>query len=80
MTWNADEQCWEYQGALVKGEFKVRMNHQWTTSWGGKADGKDLSHITDNGGKNITVDDPGTYLIRFYLTDNDKSKIVLTRQ
>ena len=80
MTYNTTEGCWEWTGALSAGEFKIRMNHDWTISWGGTDSGTDYSNLTYNGGKNLTVAEAGTYKVQFYLTYEGNNKLVITKQ
>lgn len=80
MTYNTTEGCWERTGALSAGEFKIRMNHDSTISWGGTASGTDYSNLTYNNGKNLTVAEAGTYKVQFYLTYEGNNKVVITKQ
>ena len=80
MTYNTTEGCWEWTGALSAGEFKIRMNHDRTISWGGTASGTDYSNLTYNGGKDLTVAEAGTYKVQFYLTYEGNNKLVITKQ
>jgi hypothetical protein len=79
LTYNATDGAWEYTGALNAGEFKIRMNHAWTTSWGGKSSATDYSNLTYSNGNNLKVEESGTYKVKFYLTYEGNNKIVITK-
>ncbi|MBO6011990.1 MAG: DUF5115 domain-containing protein [Bacteroidales bacterium] len=76
MTWNATDRVWEYTGALVAGEFKFRLNHEWTISWGGTS----LDALTSNGGDNLSIGAEGTYKITFAPNCDDKGVATVTAQ
>lgn len=78
MTYNATDGCWEWTGAMAAGEFKIRMDHAWTISWGGTDSGTDYANLTYNNGKNLTVAEAGTYKVQFYLTYEGNNKVVIT--
>lgn len=80
MTYNTTEGCWEWTGTMAAGEFKIRMNHDWTISWGGTDSGIDYANLTYNNGKNLTVAEAGTYKVQFYLTYEGNNKVVITKQ
>ncbi len=61
LTYDASEKCWTYTGELNAGEFKLRMNHDWTISWGG-----DLNAMTSVNGTNIPLEAGGTYSLKFW--------------
>jgi hypothetical protein len=65
MKFNNGTLTWELTRAFVStGGFKIRLNHDWGTSWGflSPPDGKSLTY--DNGG-NMTVSPTGTYKVVF---------------
>jgi hypothetical protein len=62
MTFSATEGCWVYQGPLTAGEFKFRMNHDWSISWGGTAD----DELTNQNGANLQLGEAGDYRVKFW--------------
>lgn len=80
MTYNVTDGAWEYTGELTSGDFKFRLNHDWTTSWGGKSSGADYDDLTTDNGNNLTLSESGTYTIKFYLTYEGNNKVVITKQ
>lgn len=79
LTYNNADGAWEYTGDLAAGEFKIRMNHDWTTSWGGTTSGTDYSNLTYNNGQNLTLAASGNYTIKFYLSYEGNNKVVITK-
>lgn len=80
MTYNRDEGCWEATTTVTDGGLKFRMNHDWTTSWGGKTkDNPDLNDLTQNNGENITVA-AGTYKFQLYINYEGNNRVVITAQ
>ena len=67
MTFSTADGCWVYDGPLTAGEFKFRMNHDWTISWGGSADA-----LTNQNGANIALAADGNYIVKFWPNCNGK--------
>ena len=77
MTYDEAEKCWKAECTFdADGVFKIRMNHDWTTSWGGKADGDDIANMTAANGNNVNVK-AGHHTFKFYLTCEGKSYLVI---
>ena len=60
MTYNENFKCWEARETLSAGEYKFRMNHDWSVNWGGSED--NLEHD----GANLQLAAEGAYIIRFF--------------
>lgn len=81
MTYNVAEGCWEWTGTIAASKsFKIRMNHDWTISWGGKAGATDYDNMTYSNGNNLEVAEDGTYEVKFYLTYEGNNKVVITKK
>lgn len=80
LTYNSETGAWEVTTALTAGEMKFRMNNDWTTSWGGTDSDTDFSNLTQNGGKNLTIAEAGTYKVQLFITYEGNNKVVLTKQ
>lgn len=74
MTYNAVEGCWICTENITDSGVKVRMNHDWSVSWGGRNSGTDYSDLTQYNGKNLDVT-PGVYTVKFYLSYEGNNKI-----
>ncbi|MCR4854406.1 MAG: hypothetical protein K5893_12550 [Prevotella sp.] len=61
MTYNEIMKCWEARETLSAGEFKFRLNHDWSINWGGTLD--DLVHD----GANLQLPADGAYVIRLFI-------------
>ena len=61
MTYNEIMKCWEARETLNAGEFKFRLNHDWSINWGGTFD--DLVHD----GANLQLPADGAYVIRLFI-------------
>ena len=61
MTYNENFKCWEARETLNAGEYKFRMNHDWSINWGGAED--NLEHD----GANLQLAADGAYIIRFFI-------------
>ena len=61
MTYNEIMKCWEARETLNAGEFKFRLNHDWSINWGGT-----LDDLTQDGA-NLQLDADGAYIIRFFI-------------
>jgi hypothetical protein len=72
MAYDNASQTWSITLPLVAGQFKFRLNKDWTVGYGGK-DGV-LNQLNDN---NINLDTAGTYKVSFSIPD---SKYVITKQ
>jgi hypothetical protein len=68
MTFSVNEGCWIYAGPLTAGEFKFRMNHDWSISWGGTAD----DELTNANGANLKIEQDGDYMVKFWPNCNGK--------
>lgn len=80
MTYNNAEKCWEVTTTLGKeGGLKLRMNHDWTTSWGGNGSGDNFDDLTQNNGANLNLP-AGTYNFKFYLSYEGNNRLVCTPQ
>lgn len=71
MSYEETERCWIAIADLEKGNFKIRLNSNWTVSFGGTLDA--LNPFTQD---NIVLDVAGKYTIKFYLT----GKLVLIKE
>lgn len=71
MSYEETERCWIATADLEKGDFKIRLNSNWTVSFGGTLDA--LNPFTQD---NIVLDVAGKYTIKFYLT----GKLVLIKE
>lgn len=81
MTYNVADGCWEWTGTIAASKgFKIRMNHDWTISWGGKAGATDYDNMTYSNGNNLEVAEDGTYEVKFYLTYEGNNKVVITKK
>lgn len=81
MTYNKEEGCWEATAEVNTNGFKFRMNHDWTISWGGaNGDPRAYDNLTQNNGKDLTVDADGTYKFKLYLSYEGNNKVVITKQ
>lgn len=79
LTYNVSEGCWEgTQTFSAAGGFKIRLNHDWTISWGGRASGTDYSDLTYFNGQNLSISDPGTYSFKFFLSTEGHNKIEIS--
>ncbi|MBP5687712.1 MAG: SusF/SusE family outer membrane protein [Muribaculaceae bacterium] len=74
LTYNQNTGAWEGIYVLNEGEYKIRANHDWFLNWGGTDD-----NLVPNGA-NLTIAQPGPYLVQVYLTYNGDSHVTLTRQ
>lgn len=74
MTFDSAEGCWIYQGALTAGEFKFRMNHDWSISWGGT----DFDNLTNQNGANLKLAEGGNYLVKFKPNCNGQGSYSIT--
>lgn len=76
MTYNPVTRCWSVTDDLVAGDFKMRVNHDWTYSWGG-ADGDpyNFDNLTEFGGKDLKIDEDGFYQIDLFLSTEGKHKV-----
>lgn len=74
MTFSTTEKCWIYEGPLTAGEFKFRMNHDWTISWGGTT----FDNLTNQNGQNMKVESAGQYKVQFWPNCNGMGKCTLT--
>ncbi len=72
MTLSDDYQSWTYTGALTAGEFKFRMNYEWTINLGGETDDLEVN------GANLKIDEDGTYTVTLYPTRSGSDKIYCT--
>ena len=61
MTFSTTEKCWIYEGPLTAGEFKFRMNHDWSISWGGTG----MDNLTNINGANLQMSAAGNYKVTF---------------
>lgn len=68
MTFSVADGCWIYQGPLTAGEFKFRMNHDWSISWGGTT----FDDLTNENGPNLSISDAGNYMVKFWPNCNGK--------
>lgn len=69
LTYNKEERCWEGDITLDGGEFKIRMNHDWNTSWG-----TNFNNMTSNGGSNLTLP-AGKYHFKFFLSGEGQNRL-----
>lgn len=61
MTYDTTDRCWKVTTALVAGEMKFRVNHDWSLSWGAAEEG-----MTYENGANLYVSEAGTYTVKFH--------------
>ncbi len=86
VAWNTDtdlkydngNQVWQTTVALTAGEFKVRRNHDWGTSYGIPKVGADGSILASSDNDNIPVATAGTYHFTFALNATDNTKAIYT--
>jgi len=75
MTYDTTEGCWKATNVnITESGVKVRLNHDWAVSWGGRTSGTDYNDLTKYNGQNLDVS-PGTYTVKFYLTCEQNHKI-----
>lgn len=80
MTYNVNEGCWEATTTVTDGGVKIRMNHDWTVSWGLRDAGNpDLNDLTQNNGANIPVT-ANTYLFKFYPSYEGNNRVEIIPQ
>ena len=75
MTYNKEGGYWECIENITDSGVKVRLNHDWTISWGGRTSGADYNDLTYFDGQNLDVT-PGKYHVKFYLSCEGHNKIV----
>ncbi len=75
LTYNVASGAWEYTGDLIAGQFKFRMNHDWTISWGGT----DFSNLTEYNGANLNLAEAGNYTIQLFITHEGKNYCTVTK-
>lgn len=81
LTYNTTDDAWEWTGHLDAGEVKFRVNHDWTYSWGGKANGTDYDNLTENNGQNLQVAEAGTYKVTLTVhQENGDCKVSIEKQ
>lgn len=71
MSYEETERCWIATADLEKGNFKIRLNSNWTVSFSGTLDAPNPFAPG-----NIELDVAGKYTIKFYLT----GKLVLIKE
>lgn len=71
MTYNYQEDYWEYTGDLIPGALKFRLNDQWTINYGSQNSTDFIAYLDDPGAHNIDV--AGTYRITFKIDPSDAS-------
>jgi hypothetical protein len=75
MKFNNGTLGWELTRAFVStGGFKIRMNHDWGTSWGFLST-PDGATLTSNNGGNMAVSTTGTYKLVFTPTYDATAKV-----
>lgn len=74
LTFNTATKAWETTATLNAGEFKFRMNHDWTISWGGTT----FDNLTNQNGQNMKVESAGQYKVQFWPNCNGMGKYTLT--
>ena len=74
LTFNTATKAWETTATLNAGEFKFRMNHDWSISWGGTA----FDNLTNQNGPNMKVESAGQYKVQFWPNCNGMGKYTLT--
>lgn len=74
MTFSTTEKCWIYEGPLTAGEFKFRMNHDWSISWGGTG----MDNLTNANGANLKMDAAGNYKVTFKPNCNGQGVYTVT--
>jgi len=74
LTFNTATKAWETTATLNAGEFKFRMNHDWSISWGGTA----FDNLTNQNGPNMKVESAGQYKVQFWPNCNGMGKCTLT--
>ena len=58
----------------------VRMNHDWSVSWGGNGNSKAYTDLTQNDGKNLELAESGKYKVQLFIQYEGKNKVVITKQ
>ena len=69
LTYDKANDCWTATGVVFPDDntsFKIRLNHDWTISWGGSLDTNDYGNLTYNKGQNLSIN-AGTYDFTFKL-------------
>ena len=74
MTFSTTEKCWIYEGPLTAGEFKFRMNHDWSISWGGTG----MDNLTNANGANLQMAAAGNYKVTFKPNCNGQGVYTVT--
>ena len=81
MEYNISSGAWEVTTTLSAGAMKFRMNHDWSISWGGSnGDPRAYNNLTQNGGKDLDLDEAGTYFIQLFITYEGNNRVVITKQ
>lgn len=86
VAWNTDtdlkydngNQVWQATVLMVPGEFKVRRNHDWGTSFGIPKVGADGATLASSDNNNIPITVAGTYHVTFALNAADNTKAAYT--
>jgi starch-binding outer membrane protein SusE/F len=73
MTYNASSKSYSVTADLNAGEFKFRMNHDWTINLGGTVDS------LTGGGANLKLAEAGNYTITVYPTYDGNSHCSVTK-
>lgn len=74
MTYDVSMGCWKCTANITETGFKIRLNHDWTISWGGRTSGTDYTDLTLNNGMNLDIT-PGTYNFCFYLNCEGNNRL-----
>ncbi len=79
MKYNNGTNIWEITASLAStGQFKVRKNHDWGTSYGVPKAGADGATLAKSDADNIPVASTGTYKFTFVLKGADDAKAAYT--
>ncbi|GAB6982753.1 DUF5115 domain-containing protein [Prevotella dentasini] len=80
MTFNEADKSWTWTGHLDAGEMKFRVNHDWAISWGGANDNeKAFDNLTENGGKNLKIDEAGEYTVKLFITYEGNNRVEILK-
>ena len=81
LTYNTESKAWETTATLNAGAMKFRMNHDWAVSWGGaNGDAKAYDNLTQNNGKDLDLEEAGTYFVQLFISYEGNNKVVVTKQ
>lgn len=69
MTYNYVEEYWEFEGELVPGALKFRLNDNWDVNYGSQNNTDGIAYLDDPGAHDVQT--AGNYLITFQIDEED---------